>query len=81
MAQQSSVLPELNLSPKLPKNPDDFPIIMIGAGAIVNLAHLPAYKLAGFTIKGIYEPLIHSSLLMIQCYLRISMQIIIIDGV
>lgn len=55
MAQQSVVLPELNLSPKLPKNPDAFPIVMIGAGAIVNLAHLPAYKLAGFTIKGIFD--------------------------
>jgi predicted dehydrogenase len=55
MAQQSSVLPELNLLPKLPKDPDAFSIIMIGAGVIVNLAHLPAYKLAGFTIKGIFD--------------------------
>lgn len=31
------------------------PIFMIGAGGIVNDAHLPAYKLAGFSVEGIYD--------------------------
>jgi len=31
------------------------PIIMIGAGGIVNDAHLPAYKIAGFNVVGIYD--------------------------
>jgi len=48
-------LPQLNLIPKLPKNPRCLPIILIGAGGIVTLAHLPAYKLAGFPVKGIYD--------------------------
>ncbi|CAF2409196.1 unnamed protein product [Rotaria sp. Silwood2] len=48
-------LPELNLTPALPKNPRSYPIILIGAGAIVTLGHLPAYKIAGFSVKGIYD--------------------------
>ncbi len=51
----SSRLPQLNLVPRLPKNPRAFPIILIGAGAIVTLGHLTAYKLAGFSVKGIYD--------------------------
>ena len=31
------------------------PIIIIGAGGIVNDAHLPAYELAGFNVAGIYD--------------------------
>ncbi|OQP63589.1 Gfo/Idh/MocA family protein [Niastella populi] len=31
------------------------PIIIIGAGGIVNDAHLPAYQLAGFNVAGIYD--------------------------
>lgn len=31
------------------------PIILIGAGGIVNDAHLPAYKIAGFRVAGIYD--------------------------
>lgn len=31
------------------------PIIVIGAGGIVNDAHLPAYKLAGYDVAGIYD--------------------------
>lgn len=31
------------------------PIILIGAGGIVNDAHLPAYKIAGFWVAGIYD--------------------------
>lgn len=37
----------------LPRHPK--PIIIIGAGGIVNDAHLPAYKLAGFWVAGIYD--------------------------
>ncbi len=37
----------------LPKN--FRPIIIIGAGGIVNDAHLPAYKIAGFEVTGIYD--------------------------
>jgi predicted dehydrogenase len=32
-----------------------FPIFIIGAGGIVNTAHLPAYKIAGFKVQGIYD--------------------------
>lgn len=31
------------------------PIIIIGAGGIVNDAHLPAYKIAGYSVAGIYD--------------------------
>ena len=31
------------------------PIVIIGAGVIVNDAHLPAYQLAGFDVAGIYD--------------------------
>lgn len=31
------------------------PIFMIGAGGIVNSAHLPAYRIAGFSVTGIYD--------------------------
>ncbi len=37
----------------LPKT--NIPICIIGAGGIVNDAHLPAYKIAGFTVAGIYD--------------------------
>jgi predicted dehydrogenase len=33
----------------------DISIYIIGAGGIVNTAHLPAYKLAGFNVQGIYD--------------------------
>ena len=33
----------------------NFSIFMIGAGGIVNDAHLPAYKLAGFKVAGIFD--------------------------
>lgn len=32
-----------------------FPIYIIGAGGIVNDAHLPAYQLAGYEVAGIYD--------------------------
>jgi predicted dehydrogenase len=31
------------------------PITIIGAGGIVNTAHLPAYRIAGFEVAGIYD--------------------------
>lgn len=31
------------------------PIYIIGAGGIVNTAHLPAYAIAGYSVKGIYD--------------------------
>jgi predicted dehydrogenase len=37
----------------LPQHPR--PVILIGAGGIVNDAHLPAYKIAGFWVAGIYD--------------------------
>src|SRR6185312_10488210 len=33
----------------------DYPIALVGAGGIVNDAHLPAYRKAGFTVIGIYD--------------------------
>ena len=41
----------IDYKPVLPQHP--FPIVIIGAGGIVNDAHLPAYKKAGFTVVGI----------------------------
>lgn len=34
---------------------NNFPIYIIGAGGIVNDAHLPAYKIAGYTVHGIFD--------------------------
>lgn len=33
----------------------DYPIAIVGAGGIVNDAHLPAYRKAGFNVIGIYD--------------------------
>ena len=41
----------IDYKPVLPQHP--FPIVIIGAGGIVNDAHLPAYKKAGFEVIGI----------------------------
>lgn len=41
----------IEYKPVLPKKPS--PIIVVGAGGIVNDAHLPAYKKAGFEVIGI----------------------------
>lgn len=43
----------LNTTPLLPQSPH--PIVSIGAGGIVNDAHQPAYKQAGFNVVGIYD--------------------------
>ena len=45
--------PEIQQHWPLPTKPR--PIVLIGAGGIVNDAHLPAYKKAGFTIQGIFD--------------------------
>ena len=39
-----------------PRPSDPRPIVLIGAGGIVNDAHLPAYAKAGFPVAGIYDP-------------------------
>ena len=44
----------LNTVWELPKNKK--PVVIIGAGGIVSDAHLPAYKKANFTVRGIYDP-------------------------
>jgi predicted dehydrogenase len=44
---------DLNYKPKLPSNPR--PIAIIGAGGIVNDAHLPAYRMANFPVFGITD--------------------------
>lgn len=44
---------QLNYKPLLPLK--KHPIIIIGAGGIVKDAHLPAYKIAGFEVYGIYD--------------------------
>lgn len=43
------------MKPEEKDNLHDFSIIIIGAGGIVNHAHLPAYKLAGYPVAGIYD--------------------------
>jgi predicted dehydrogenase len=43
----------ISYKPELPKHPR--PICVIGAGGIVNDAHLPAYRLAGFEVVGILD--------------------------
>lgn len=36
-------------------NAASYPVYLIGAGGIVNDAHLPAYKLMGYDVKGIFD--------------------------
>ena len=43
----------MKLDTPIPAEP--LPIFIIGAGGIVNTAHLPAYKIAGFRVHGIYD--------------------------
>ena len=42
-----------DLAPCLPQKP--FPILVLGTGGIVRDAHLPAYRLAGFPVWGLYN--------------------------
>lgn len=46
-------MPDIPTSGILPKHPP--PIILVGAGGIVNDAHLPAYKIAKFPVAAIYD--------------------------
>ncbi|AYG61538.1 Gfo/Idh/MocA family protein [Rhizobium jaguaris] len=39
-----------------PKPPMPRPIVILGAGSIVDDAHLPAYNKAGFPVAGLYDP-------------------------
>ncbi|NQY11041.1 MAG: Gfo/Idh/MocA family oxidoreductase [Flavobacteriales bacterium] len=43
----------INDKSALPQTP--MPIVIIGAGGIIKNAHLPAYKKAGFKVKGIFD--------------------------
>ncbi len=42
-----------DIAPKLPVSPS--PILIIGTGGIVKDAHLPAYRIAGFPVWGLYN--------------------------
>ena len=46
-------LEDLNYVPEMPENVKN--IVIIGAGGIVTGSHLPAYKMAGYPVKGIYD--------------------------
>ncbi|HUK24614.1 MAG TPA: Gfo/Idh/MocA family oxidoreductase [Terriglobales bacterium] len=50
----SDIFPHLDYKPKLPRRLDHG-IGIVGAGGIVNYAHLPAYKKAGFKVAGIVD--------------------------
>jgi predicted dehydrogenase len=44
-----------NLRQSWPLPTEPRPIVIIGAGGIVNDAHLPAYRLAGFPVAGVFD--------------------------
>jgi len=44
---------KFNQQPTLPQSP--LPIVIIGAGGIVQDAHLPAYRISNFPVSGIYD--------------------------
>jgi len=50
----SEVFPHLDYKPRMPRNLKHG-IAIIGAGGIINYAHLPAYKKAGFRVVGITD--------------------------
>ncbi len=50
----TDIFPHLEYKPKLPQRLDHG-IGIVGAGGIVNYAHLPAYKKAGFRVVGITD--------------------------
>ena len=43
------------MQPDTSLSSQNIPIYIIGAGGIVNTAHLPAYGIAGFNVQGIYD--------------------------
>ena len=50
----TDAFPHLDYKPKLPRNLGEG-IGIIGTGGIVNYAHLPAYKKAGFKVVGVTD--------------------------
>jgi predicted dehydrogenase len=50
----ADIFPQLDYKPKLPRRMDRG-IGIVGAGGIVNYAHLPAYKKAGFKVIGVTD--------------------------
>src|ERR1700683_2385888 len=50
----TDAFPHLDYKPKLPRNLGEG-IAIIGSGGIVNYAHLPAYKKAGFKVVGLTD--------------------------
>jgi len=50
----SELFPHLDYKPKMPRKLDRG-IAIVGAGGIVNYAHLPAYKKSGFRVVGITD--------------------------
>lgn len=46
---------ELTYLPAMPENPKVRPIMLIGAGQIIHDSHIPAYRMAGYEIAGIYN--------------------------
>ena len=52
--QSEESFPDLDYMPKLPDD-KGMGIAIIGAGEIVRSCHLPAYRMAGFTVLGIYD--------------------------
>ncbi|MDC0861185.1 Gfo/Idh/MocA family oxidoreductase, partial [Alphaproteobacteria bacterium] len=53
MSEQENIINNLSQTWKVPSKLS--PIVIIGAGGIVNDAHLPAYEKAGFKVRGIYD--------------------------
>src|SRR6202023_1454719 len=52
--KMDELFPSLDYKPKMPRRADHG-IGIVGAGGIVNYAHLPAYKKAGFKVVGITD--------------------------
>ena len=48
-------IPVTDLRQSWPRPSAPQPIVIIGAGGIVTDAHLPAYRLAGFPVAGVYD--------------------------
>jgi len=53
MTEKETIIKKLSQTWDMPSKLT--PIVIVGAGGIVNDAHLPAYKKAGFKVKGIYD--------------------------
>jgi len=52
-SMNDTIPPITATTPQVPAKP--FPILIIGTGGIVKDAHLPAYRIAGFPVWGIYN--------------------------